>query len=63
MTTLQYERLEDGPMDEIDAAVWSGDMFHNRENIAAFRKMMARWDRGLQEAERILTEIENEHLL
>ena len=60
MTSLQYERLENGPMDEIDAAVWSGDMFHNRENIQAFRKMMARWDRGLQQAEAILTEIEND---
>lgn len=58
MTTLQYKRLEDGPMDEIDAAVWTGDMFHNRENIQAFRKMMARWDRGLQEAQAILDEIE-----
>ena len=60
MTTRQYERLEDGPMDEIDAAIWDGDTFHNRENNAAFRKMMARWDRGLLEAETILTEIENE---
>ena len=60
MTTRQYERLEDGPIDETDAAVWDGDTFHNRENIAAFRKMMARWDRGLLEAETILTEIENE---
>ena len=58
MTTLQYERLEDGPMDEIDAAVWTGDMFHNRENIQAFREMLARWDRGLQEAEAIVNEIE-----
>jgi hypothetical protein len=57
MTTQQYERLEDGPMDEIDAAVWNGDTFHNRENIAAFRKMMARWDRGLQMCEDILNEV------
>ena len=26
MTTQHYKRLEDGPMDEIDAAVWSGDL-------------------------------------
>lgn len=63
MTDKHYQNLEDGPMDEIDAAVWSGDMFHNRENIAAFRNMMARWERGLKEAEAILSEIENEHLL
>lgn len=60
MTTKHYDRLEDGPIDDIDAAIWSGDMFHNSENIAAFRDMMARWERGLQEAENILTEIENE---
>lgn len=61
MTTKQYDRLEDGPMDEIDAAVWSGDMFHNRENIAAFRGMMARWEKGLKEAENIIDELENEN--
>jgi hypothetical protein len=48
-------------MDEIDAAVWSGDMFHNRDNIASFREMMARWERGLKMCEDILNEIpENE---
>ena len=61
MTTKQYNDLEAGPMDEIDAAVWSGDMFHNRANIAAFREMMARWERGLKMCEDILSEIpENE---
>ena len=58
MPTLPYQRLEDGPMDEIDAAVWSGDMFHNAENIAAFRKMMERWERGLINCEEILREIQ-----
>jgi hypothetical protein len=56
MTTQHYKQLEDGAMDEIDAAVWSGDMFHNRANIAAFRDMMARWERGLQMCEDILNE-------
>jgi hypothetical protein len=44
-------------MDDIDACVWSGDMFHNRENIRAFREMMARWERGLQMCEDILNEV------
>jgi hypothetical protein len=57
MITRQYEQLENGPMDEIDAAVWSGDMFHNRANVAAFREMMARWEQGLREVEDILTVI------
>lgn len=56
MTTTQYKKLENGPMDEIDAAVWSSDMFHNRKNIAAFRDMMARWERGLKECEQIIDE-------
>ena len=60
MTTQQYNQLDTGPMDEIDAAVWSGDLFHNRENIKAFRDMMARWERGLQEAEAIVNEMEQE---
>ena len=29
-------------------------MFHNYENINAFRRMMARWEAGLKEAEGIL---------
>ena len=57
MTTQQYKRLEDGAMDEIDAAVWSGDTFHNRANIAALREMMARWERGLKMCEDILSEV------
>ena len=61
MTTQHYKKLEDGPMDEIDAAVWSGEVFHNRANIKAFRDMMARWERGLQSCEDILNEVpENE---
>jgi hypothetical protein len=57
MTTQRYTQLEDGAMDEIDAAIWSGDTFHNRENIKQFREMMARWERGLQSCEDILNEV------
>jgi hypothetical protein len=57
MTTKQYDDLEAGPMDEIDAAVWTGGTFHNRANIAAFREMMARWERGLKMCEDILSEV------
>lgn len=59
MTTKHYIRLEDGPMDEIDAAIWSGDTFHNHANISAFREMMARWERGLQMCENIINEVAN----
>lgn len=54
----QYTRLENGAIDEIDSAVFSGDTFHDRENIANFRAMMARWERGLKECEDILDEVE-----
>jgi len=57
MTTIHYKRLEEDAMDEIDAAIWSGDTFHNRENIKAFRDMMARWERGMQSCEDILNEV------
>jgi hypothetical protein len=61
VTNQHYKQLEYGPIDEIDAAIWSGDLFHNRANIAAFRDMMSRWERGLQSCEDILKEVpENE---
>ena len=56
----RYKQLYDNQIDEIDAAIWSGDAFHNRENIAAFRDIMARWERGLKEAESILDQIESD---
>ena len=56
----RYQQLYDNQIDEIDAAIWSGDTFHNRDNIAAFREMMARWERGLKEAESILDNIEKD---
>ena len=57
---MSYNRLYDNQIDEIDAAIWSGDTFHNRENIESFRAIMARWERGLQEAESILDSLEKE---
>jgi hypothetical protein len=56
MTTLHYKRLYDGPMNEIDAALFSGDTFHDPDNIEAFRIMMARWENGLKLCENILSE-------
>jgi len=49
-----YDRLENGAIDEIDASIWSGDIFHDHENIAKFRAMMESWERGLKECEDIL---------
>jgi hypothetical protein len=57
MTTVQYQTQldrEGGPIDKIDTAIWSGDMFHNYENINAFRRMMSRWEAGLKIAEGVV---------
>jgi len=34
-------------IDEIDAAVFSGDTFIDKEHRAQLREQMARWERGL----------------
>jgi hypothetical protein len=59
MTSKHYQQLEDGPIDHIDAAIWTGDIFHNQENIQAFRNMMSRWEQGLKECEDIINESSN----
>ena len=53
MTTKHYDRLENGPIDEIDAAVFNGDKFMDLDNIAAFRLMLERWERQLKKWEEI----------
>jgi hypothetical protein len=58
MTTAQYLRLDQGPIDEIDAALFNGDMFFNRENIQALREQLARWERQIAVCEQIANEIE-----
>jgi hypothetical protein len=56
MTTHEYNKLEEGPMDEIDAALFSGDTFHDEEAIEDFRRIMERWERRLVEIKSILDE-------
>ena len=53
MTTKHYDKLENGPIDEIDAAVFNGDKFMDLDNIAAFRLMLERWERQLKKWEEI----------
>lgn len=48
-----YSRLENGPIDEIDAAVFTGDMFFNKDNRSEFYRMMKRWDQQLKSYEDI----------
>ena len=43
-----YSRLENGPIDEIDAAVFSGDTFFNKDNRSEFYRMMKRWERQIK---------------
>ncbi len=43
-----YSRLEQGAIDEIDAALFTGDMFMIQSNRDDFVKMMERWERQLK---------------
>lgn len=56
MTTKHYDTLENGPIDEIDAAVFNGDEFMDLDNIAAFRLMLERWERQLKKWEELAKE-------
>ena len=42
-----YERLYNTHLDAVDAAVFSGDMFHDEDNRAKFRKLLERWTREM----------------
>ena len=48
-----YKRLEDTAIDDIDAAVFSGDMFMSAKNREEFRYMMDRWESKLIQLEQI----------
>jgi hypothetical protein len=56
MMNIDYEELVDGAIDEIDAALFSGDTFHDEEAIEDFRRIMERWERRLVEIKSILDE-------
>ena len=51
-----YNRLADTAMEEIDAAVFSGDMFMLEKNRVEFRTMMDRWESKLIQLEQIQRE-------
>jgi hypothetical protein len=42
-----YVRLEMGAIDDVDAAVFSGDIVHDEENRKRFRKMLERWTKEM----------------
>ena len=48
-----YKRLEDTAIDDIDAAVFTGDMFMHEKNRIEFREMMDRWESKLIQLEQI----------
>jgi hypothetical protein len=60
MMNIDYEELVDGAIDEIDAALFSGDTFHDEEAIEDFRRIMERWERRLVKIKSILDEILDE---
>ena len=50
-----YEKLVDGAIDEIDAAIFSGDTFMDVEVVADFRAMMVRWEKQIASYEELMT--------
>ncbi len=44
---MAMKKYLDDALDTVDAAIFTGDDFQDRENIAAFREMMARWTREI----------------
>lgn len=50
----QYEKLMENQIDDIDAAMFSGDTFMDTEVVADFRSMMARWDKQLKVYEELM---------
>ena len=42
-----YNRLDDEHLDAVDAAVFSGDIFHDEDNRKKFRKLLERWTREM----------------
>jgi len=42
-----YKRLDDEHLDSVDAAVFSGDIFHDEDNRKEFRKLLERWTREM----------------
>jgi hypothetical protein len=57
---IAYKRLEDGPIDDIDAAVFTGDVFMLEKNRIQFRTMMDRWESKLIQLEQIQRENDEE---
>lgn len=47
----------DNACDEIDAALFTGDTFHDRKCIQELESYMARWQRGLENAKEIVAEL------
>lgn len=43
----EYNKLVHNEIDFIDAAVFSGDLFFNKQNRKDFREWMARWEKQL----------------
>ncbi len=45
-------------VDEIDAAVFSSDVFLSREGVKYLREYLERWERGLKGHELVLDDLE-----
>jgi hypothetical protein len=48
MTPVEaYERLYNTHLDDVDAAVFSGDIMHDEDNRKKFRALLERWTREM----------------
>lgn len=52
-----FHPSDEEAIDTIDAMVFSGDSLHNEEAIKRFSELLARWQRGLQEAVKTVEEL------
>ena len=49
--TPEYVRLDENEMDAIDCAIYSSDMFHDKENRDHLKRVLTGWLKKLEERE------------
>lgn len=53
MPTQKYKNLYDEHLDDVDAAIFSGDIFFDMDNRRSFRELISRWLCELEKIEKI----------
>ena len=57
-TTNELDAHIEDALDEVDAALFSGDKFHNKESVERLEYFINRWQRGLDEIKTVHLESE-----